>query len=298
MKEISSIEIARFWEEHPLAEDLLTFYKGKEFFLAYDNFKYKQEPHILDELRQLDFKGKRVLEIGVGHGAEAQKMIEAGAKYTGIDISSAAISRVRERFRLFSLPYEELKIMKAEDLAFPDNSFDLVFSHGVLHHSPQIEKIIAEIYRVLKPGGQFVVMLYHRNSLNYHLSIKILRRLGFFCLFIPGMISLVSWLTGEKKERIRKHLDNFRRQGLRYLQINNFLSRSTDGPDNVYSQVFSRQQALRLFYRFENLSVTVHHLNERHLLFFRYLLPKKWKAWLASHWGWHLWVKGYKPCSK
>lgn len=298
MKAISTEDLVRFWEEHPLATDFLPPLEGKDFFLAYDSFKYKQEPHILEELSQIDFKGKKVLEIGVGHGAEAQKMIEAGASYTGIDISPAAIARVKDRFRLFSLPYEDLRVMKAEELAFPDNTFDLVFSHGVLHHSPQIEKIVAEIYRVLKPGGQFVIMLYHRQSLNYHLSIRFLRRLGLFLLFIPGTVSLVSRLTGEKKERIKKHLANFRQQGLAYLRMDNFLSRSTDGPDNVYSQVFSRQEAARLFYGFENLSFTVHHLNERHLLFLRYLLPSKWKKSLARRFGWHLWVKGHKPCFK
>jgi len=290
--------IARFWDEHPLAADFLPPLSGAEFFKAYDNYKFKQEPHILEELRQINFKGKKVLEIGVGHGAEGQKMIEAGAIYTGIDLSPANIARMKDRCRLFSLPYEELKVMRAETLSFPDNYFDLVFSHGVLHHSPEIEKIIAEIYRVLKPGGQVVVMLYHRHSLNYHLSIRLLRRLGLLFLWVPGLIPLISKLTGEKEERIKKHWLNFRQQGWAYLKMASWLSRSTDGPDNVYSRVFSREEARRLFAAFEGLTISVHHLNERHLLCLRYLLPGRVRKWLAARLGWHLWIKGYKPCCR
>ncbi len=292
----SAEEIGTFWDKHPVGADFVPPAEGKEYFLTYDAFKFKQEPHILKEINHLDLRGKRVLEIGVGQGAEGQKLIEAGALYTGIDLSPANIARMKERCRLFSLPYEELKVMNAEDLAFPDASFDLVFSHGVLHHSPRIQKIVKEIFRVLKPGGMFVVMLYHRHSLNYYLSIKILRRVGFFLLFLPGVPRLISRLMGEKEDRIRKHLNNWRREGWRYLKLENWLSRATDGPENVYSAVFSRKEARKLFNAFDNLAFSVYHLNERHFPLVRHLIPARLKKILAARWGWHLWVRGHKQC--
>lgn len=291
-------EIREFWDKHPVGTDFILPAEGKEYFLAYDIFKFTQEPHILEELGKLDLRGKRVLEIGVGQGAEGQRIIEAGALYTGIDLSPKNIERMRARCRLFSLPDEKLIVMNGEALAFPDATFDLVFSHGVLHHSPRIQKIITEIYRVLKPGGMVVAMLYHRHSLNYHLSIKILRRLGFFMLFLPGGSRVISLLTGEKEERVKKHLINWRREGWRYLKLENWIARSTDGPENVYSAVYSRSEARKLFSLFVNLDFKVYHLNERHFPLFRILLPARAKQALASRWGWHLWVKGYKPCSR
>lgn len=291
-------QIKEFWDKYPVGADFILPAEGKEYFLAYDSFKFTQEPHILEELRKLDLRGKRVLEIGVGQGAEGQRIIEAGALYTGIDLSPKNIERMRARCRLFSLPYEKLIVMNGEALAFPDATFDLVFSHGVLHHSPRIQKIITEIYRVLKPGGMVVVMLYHRHSLNYHLSIKILRRLGFFLLFLPGVSRVVSLLTGEKEERVKKHLINWRSKGWSYLRLDNWIARATDGPENVYSAVYSRYETRKLFSLFVNLDFKVYHLNERHFPLLRILLPARAKQALASRWGWHLWVKGNKPCSR
>jgi ubiquinone/menaquinone biosynthesis C-methylase UbiE len=287
-------DIAKFWEEHPCGDDFVQANEWQQFFLNYDRFKYAVEPHILSELRKLDLKGKRVLEIGLGQGAEAQKIIEAGAIYNGVDITQESVARVKTRCTLFSLPYESLQVMNAEPLDFPDGSFDIVFSHGVLHHSPNIKKIVAEIHRVLRPGGRVVVMLYHRNSVNYQISIRLLRRLGIFLLAVRGVPRIVARLTKEKPERLEKHVTNLKKHGIAYLRLENFIHKSTDGPDNVFSSVFSQSEAAELFSSFKELNFSKHCFNERHFPVLHNFLPASAKEKIASRYGWHLWINGVK----
>jgi ubiquinone/menaquinone biosynthesis C-methylase UbiE len=294
VKTYTTEEIAKFWEEHPCGDDFVQADERQQLFLNYDRFKYAVEPHILIELRGIDFRGKRVLEIGLGQGAEAQKMIEAGAVYNGIDITQESVARVKTRCRLFSLPYESLQVMNAETLDFPDGSFDIVFSHGVLHHSPNIKKIVAEIYRVLRPGGRVVVMLYHRNSVNYQVSIRLLRRFGIFLLVIPGAPRIIAKLINEKPERLEKHITNLKKHGMAYLRLENFIHKSTDGPDNVFSSVFSQSEAAELFSSFKEVSFSRHCFNERHFPILHSLLPASAKEKIASRYGWHLWINAVK----
>jgi len=287
-------QIAEFWEKHPCGSNFVHSSDWKDFFESYDRFKFANEAHILDELQRIDFQGRRVLEIGVGHGAEAQKIIEAGAIYNGIDVTDESIKRVKLRCELFALPYESLQVMNAEQLDFPDDSFDIVFSHGVLHHSPRIRMIVNEIHRVLRRGGTVVAMLYHRNSINYQISIRLIRRLGIFLLFVPGMSRFVARVTREKVERLEKHLTHFKREGFAYLKMKNFIHKATDGPDNVFSSVFSESEAAELFSAFRNLSFSKHFINERHFPVVRGFLSESLKRKLAARYGWHLWIKGIK----
>jgi ubiquinone/menaquinone biosynthesis C-methylase UbiE len=120
--------------------------------------------------RLIDFKnlgGKRVLEIGVGTGSVAQLLAEGCPDFTGIDITEYAITATKRRFGNLGLTGNILR-MDAEKLDFPDNSFDFIWSWGVVHHSANTAKVISEIVRVLKPGGRVVFMVYHRGWWNYY----------------------------------------------------------------------------------------------------------------------------------
>lgn len=287
-------EIGQFWQEHPCGEHFVEKANWRQFFLDYDRYKYRIEPHIPIELKKIDFRNKRVLEIGLGQGAEAQKIVEAGGIYNGIDLTQESVERVKRRFEIFDLDYESLLQGNAEEIGFPDCSFDIVFSHGVIHHSPRIAIIVDEIHRILKPGGEIVLMLYHRNSLNYQFSIRVLRRIGIFLLFIPGFPKVVSKLTGEPIDRLLKHCVNLKRDGLTYLCMKNFIHKSTDGPDNIFSSVFSVVEARRLLSNFRDLRFATHLLNERHLLGLQHVLPKQMRRALERKFGWHLWIRGRK----
>lgn len=288
-------EIRSFWNQNPVGSNFVEGEPSLDFFQEYDRFRYQTEGHILQELDGLDFENKKVLEIGIGQAADSMQIIDRGGIYYGIDLTPDSANRARERFRIFEKPFQQVSVGSAEEIDYPDSYFDFVYTHGVIHHSPEIEKIVQEIHRVLIPGGKAVVMLYHRNSINYHLSIRILRRVGLLILAVfPFLNRLIAKITGEQPGRLKKHLDALKTRGLSYLDMTNFIHKSTDGPDNVYSSVWSRKSASRLFTTFKMAEFRVHFLNERHLLGLQLVLPAKVKTWLSKKYGWHLWVIAQK----
>jgi len=288
-------DIRKFWNENPVGSNFIDYQKDRSFYEQYDAFRYRTEGHILQELDAIDFAGKKTLEIGLGQGADSMQLIERGALYYGIDLTEESVRRVKERFHLFNKPYQEVTVANAEKIPYEDNSFDIVYSHGVIHHSPRIGAIVAEIHRVLKPGGQAVIMLYYKKSFNYYISIALLRRAGLLGLTVfPFLDKLISKMTGESPERINRHKFHLKREGLSYFRMKNFLHRSTDGPDNVYSSVWSKRSARKLFSAFGSFSTSVHFLNERHLLGLQHLMPAGLRRSLAHRYGWHLWIKATK----
>ncbi len=296
MAQIKKEEIKKFWNQNPVGENFVEYGDGGiEFFNRYDEFRYRTEGHILSELDKIDFKNKDVLEIGIGQAADSMQIVQRGANYYGIDLTEKSIKRIKDRFALLNLPYKEIQVANAERIPYPDDFFDIVYSHGVIHHSPNIENIVDEIRRVLKPGGKAVIMLYHKNSFNYHISISLFRRIGLFLLMIfPFLSHLIQKITGEDVERINQHKKNIRQYGLPYLRMKNFIHRSTDGPLNVHSSVWNTKTANILFRKFSKIETNVHFLNERHLLGIQHLLSKKIKQKLANKYGWHLWIKAEK----
>ena len=292
VKGVSPEEIAAFWEKNLPGNDFIELRENdyRQFFLEYDAFRYKPGhlDYILEQLDGLDLKDKEVLEIGTGQGSDAQKIIERGGIYTGIDFTQESIRRLSMRFELFGLPYKDLFVMNAEELMFPDESFDVIYSNGVLLTSPRIEKIVAHIYRVLRKDGKAAVMLYYKHSLNYHISIKIIRRLGIFLLFLPFVDRIVSKLTGEPLERLNKHKTNLRAQGLSYLSMENFIHKATDGPDNVYTTVWTKAMCDQLFSRFSAIQYETRFINERHFPIITQLIPSVLQKKIEKQWGWNL----------
>ncbi|HZH66419.1 MAG TPA: class I SAM-dependent methyltransferase [Flavisolibacter sp.] len=296
MAQVKKDEIKNFWNQNPVGENFIEYGDGgAEFFERYDQFRYRTEGHILSELDKIDFKNKDVLEIGIGQAADSAQIVKRGANYYGIDLTETSIKRIKDRFKLSNLPYKEIQVANAEKIPYPDNFFDMVYSHGVIHHSPNIEKIVEEIHRVLKPGGTAIIMLYHKNSFNYHVSISIFRRIGLSLLMIfPFLSRVIQKITGEDAERINEHRKNIRKEGLSYLNMKNFIHRSTDGPLNIYSSVWNAKTASILFKKFNKIKTNIHFLNERHLLGIQHLVSKKLKQKLAEKYGWHLWIKAEK----
>ena len=291
----SAEQIKQFWNDNPVGSNFVAYETTRSFYENYDSFRYRTEGHILEELDKLDLRNKKTLEIGLGQGADSMQLIGRGAVYYGIDLTEESVRRVKERFKLFDKNYEEVKVVNAETIPYPDNFFDVVYTHGVIHHSPSIDKIVGEIHRVLKPSGQAVIMLYHKNSFNYYISISVLRRIGLLLLLVfPFLSGMIAKLTGENKERINRHRVLMKQEGLSYLKMKNFIHRSTDGPDNVYSSVWTKRTAKELLNKFSSFTTDIHFLNERHLLGVQYLLPRSIKNKIAHRFGWHLWIKATK----
>lgn len=138
---------------------------SKEYFEEIEDFRYRIEPEIFSFAQFTRFHGKKLLEVGVGAGSDFLQWVRAGTHATGIDLTHEAIYNVQERLKLYGLSAEELKVADAENLPFKANSFDVVYSWGVIHHSPNTPQCLAEIIRVTKPGGTIKVMVYNRRSL-------------------------------------------------------------------------------------------------------------------------------------
>src|SRR5215207_8611968 len=119
--------------------------------------------------RYVDFdalQGQDVLEVGCGSGIAAQMFAEAGARLTAVDLTPWAVATTRRRLDAFGLNADVLEA-DGEALPFADSSFDIVFSWGVIHHSSDMDRALRELVRVCRPGGELVLMVYHRRSLFY-----------------------------------------------------------------------------------------------------------------------------------
>jgi len=250
--EVDEQTVQDFWEHHACGDALVGGLKERfggdyeKFFSDYDQFRYSLERHLPACFDALGLSGERVLEVGLGQGADSESLIRRGARWSGVDLTAESVERVRTRLTLRDLPFERLEQGSVLDLPFPDGIFDMVFSHGVLHHVPEIRQAQQEIHRVLRPGGELVVMLYSRWSLNYLVSIGIVRRIGLLTAYPLDRLGL---LTERRTDGILgDHLANARRLGLfRYLRLREFTHHNTDGPANPYALVYDRKKIERDF---------------------------------------------------
>ena len=144
--------VREFWNQAACGEELYLADTGQAGYTAQAEMRYALEPYIRDFAGSEETRGLRVLEIGVGLGADHQQFAEAGAELYGIDLTERAIEHTCQRMMAFGL-VSNLAVGDAENLYFPDEFFDRVYSWGVLHHSPDTTKAIAEVWRVLKDGG-------------------------------------------------------------------------------------------------------------------------------------------------
>ncbi len=281
-------EIGDFWQEHPCGENLTGHLADwQTHFDNYDRFRYGTERHILEELDRIGFSGKRVLEIGIGQAADSVQIAKRGAEWNGLDLTEAAVERARIRFQLCGIEYGAVKQGSAIEIPWSDKTFDIVYSHGVLHHIPDVTQAAKEIHRVLKDQGRLIVMLYHKNSLNYYLSILLIRRVlfsGVYALSRLGMKRLI------KSKLVLRHIENAEKHGLLdYLKSGNFIHPNTDGPENPYSKVYILQEVKEDFRDFVIEGHSVHFLNLRHFPGLRFL-PDRLLSRMEARWGWHLWI--------
>jgi SAM-dependent methyltransferase len=157
-------EVRDFWDRAACGEALYLSAPTAEGYARQSAERYRLEPFIESFAEFARWRDRDVLEIGVGLGADHERFARAGARLSGVDLTPRAINHAARRLALLGLA-SRLSVGDAEALGFDDESFDLVYSWGVIHHSPDTARAAREILRVLRPGGEFRVMIYHKYSL-------------------------------------------------------------------------------------------------------------------------------------
>jgi ubiquinone/menaquinone biosynthesis C-methylase UbiE len=191
-------DVQRYYE---LSDDELArrYVKGEpflspEYCQAALEHRYQLYPFIHEFVEFSRWKGKRVLEVGCGQGADLSQFALAGAETYGCDLTNKHCHISRDFVRALGA---NARVTRADArcLPYPSNSFDLVYSFGVLLLVPELDQAIAEIHRVLKPGGTVVTMFYNRQSLHYYL--KTLYYYGIVCDLeqLLGPRRLIDWFT-------------------------------------------------------------------------------------------------------
>ena len=269
---------------------------SEQFFREIEEHRYALEPHIPDVARFDEWAGKDVLDVGCGLATDGSRFARAGAHYVGFDQAGVALELARRRFELEHLDGRFIE-GDATRLPFPDGSFDLVWSHGVVHHIPETERAVAEFHRVLRPGGTALVMVYHRSSLNYRLNILVVRRTLAATLAVPGVARLLQRVVPADGDMVAEHRQLLRAHGLRYLgDTRLFLSKNTDGPGNPLSKVYSREEADRIFRAagFTDVDTVVRYLNLRLYPKGDRLAATALARRLERRIGWHLYVRAVR----
>jgi ubiquinone/menaquinone biosynthesis C-methylase UbiE len=189
-------KVREHWDREPCGTRGLESDDPRERLREAEKIRYEVDAHIPAFARFDEARGLRVLEIGVGAGTDFVQWLRAGASAVGIDLSPNSLGEARARVRAegFDSGEAELVVGDAERLPFADASFDVVYSYGVLHHSPDTQAAIREVHRVLKPGGEARLMVYHVPSWT-----------GLMLWAVHGVARL-RWMT--PREAIYKHLES------------------------------------------------------------------------------------------
>ena len=255
--------VIEYWNAGPCGSTHGRAEEGSaEYFENIRRQRYFVEDHIPRVARFEAWAGKDVLEVGCGLGTDLMEF--KGARAVGVDLTPRAVALARRRGA-------DARVADARSLPFPDASFDLVYSFGVIHHSPEPEKIVAEIWRVLRPGGTVIAMLYNRRS--FRVIYDIVWRHGV----------LRAGLLRRTPSELVAHLCEARR-GCPVVKL------------------YSRREAAQLFGNVTVEAAYVHRFAEepyrrgefRQRWLYRLLPGFAWGA-LERVAGWHLIIRGTKP---
>ena len=253
-------DVREFWEANPVAAASIVARPGTpEFFESFDHLRQEIEPREVEEtVYAFDaFPGKTVLEVGCGNGYLLSRYARHGARSFGMDLTWTGTDLSRRRFALEELGGRFIQA-DAERLPFQTGTFDLVVSAGVLHHIPSIQAAVAEIHRLLKPGGTILLMLYHRNSVHYRVLYPL------YGLLHPAF------------------------RGNRPADV----ARRIDGAANPIGRAFTRREVRKLLAPFREVRLFVRSLPIRPL---RRLPGGRTGLDLLSRWvGWFLYARGVK----
>ncbi len=288
-------EVQEYWNSHPAgaAEVEHLVAEGLAYFNERDRQTRRLYPNLDEDYEFTRAEHKLTLEVGCGMGYNAQRLAEYGAELIVLDLAPAAIYLTRERFSLRNLA-AKFVVADVENLPFKAASFEVVYSSGVIHHSPDTEKAAGEIIRVLSEKSAATVMIYHRNSIWYWWNIVVV--LGSLMLVLNHLPNQVQNSAIAK----RPHWRDLLMPAGRKLTREDVVRAGTDfgGLQNPLSRVYTKETAEQLFegltdFRFVTQFNRFRALDESPTLWVR--VQQKLHSWLDRRWGWFLIVHATKP---
>ena len=157
-------EVREYWNEHIHDLEVTRHPPGSPgFFSDLDQYHFEKLHH-LPRLIDFDaYRGRRVLDVGCGAGTDLMRFARGGAIVAGVDIAPSAIELARANFAQQGMA-ADLREASGESLPFADDTFDLVYAHGVVQYTPNPQALVDECRRVAKPGGELVFQVYNRIS--------------------------------------------------------------------------------------------------------------------------------------
>jgi len=259
-------QVQRQWNSDPVGSHYVVeaATHTREWFLEAERYRYEIYAPWMPSVMELDqYAGRDVLEIGGGMGTDLAQFARHGARVTDVDLSSGHLTLAKENFAVRGLHGRFIQ-RDAESLPFDDCTFDLVYSNGVLHHTPNTQAAIAEITRVLRPGGRVIVMMYAENSLHYWRTIF--------------------WNMGLREGQLRRY------------SMGELMSRSVERSENASAhplvKAYTRPRLKALFSGFTNVEIVQQQIEQT-------AMPKsmRWmsRPLVGSMMGWNLILKANKP---
>lgn len=160
----TTADVRQYWERHIHDLEITRHPVGSRgFFDDLDQYHFEKLHHLLRLVKFDGYEGKKVLEVGCGAAVDLARFARGGAVVTGVDLASSAIELARANFQQQGLS-GEFHVADGESLPFEDDTFDLVYAHGVVQYTANPQKLVDECRRVLKPGGEAVFQVYNRVS--------------------------------------------------------------------------------------------------------------------------------------
>ncbi len=241
-------------------------FASREFFDEVERHRYHEYAPWMPKVMGFDqFKEKRLLEVGCGMGTDLLQFARGGANVTGIDLTPRSIEISKRHLSLYG-ERGDFANADCERLPFADESFDVVYSNGVLHHTPDTAGAVREVHRVLRPGGLARVMLYHRGSWAYWSQVVL--RYG---------ILRAEFMRGNSPADIMSRRVEFNEGGGRPLV-----------------KVYSRREARQLFSMFREVKITIDQLTRPEFYFLGGLIPEPVWHMLRTTLGWNVIISALK----
>src|ERR1041385_5847490 len=238
----------------------------REFFDEVERHRYQEyAPWMPAVMGFNDFPGAKLLEVGCGMGTDLLQFARAGARVTGVDLTPRSIETSRRHLELYGQT-GQFALADCERLPFADESFDVAYSNGVLHHTPDTAGAVREVHRVVKPGGEARVMLYHRGSWAYWTQVVL--RYGI----LRG-----EFLRGTSARDIMS----------KYVEFN-------AGGGRPLVKAYSRREARKLFSMFREVRIDVEQLLREEFYFLSGLVPESVFRKLRTTLGWNVIISAKK----